>query len=71
MDNQFMKSEIDSAPPSTKIIWIGRILSALPVLILLLSGVGKLVGPEPVKKTFTDLGWNPGHALGLGILELA
>ena len=47
-----MKSDIQSAPVSTKMLWAGRIVMALPVLMLILSGVMKLVQPEPLKEGF-------------------
>ncbi len=46
-------------------------MSALPVLMLLMSGVMKFVKPEPVTKGFADLGWDESFAPGLGIAEIA
>ncbi|MBI5757610.1 MAG: DoxX family protein [Planctomycetales bacterium] len=51
-------------------LWIGRILSTLPVLMLLMSGVMKLVKPTEVVEGFAKLGWPDSLALGLGIVEL-
>jgi uncharacterized protein YndB with AHSA1/START domain len=62
--------EAQIAPVSKKAIWAGRILSALPVLMLLLSGVMKLVKPAPVVEGFTHLGYPESLSLGIGILEL-
>ena len=45
-------------------------MSALPVLMLLMSGVMKLLKPEPVLEGFSKLGWAENLALGLGIVEL-
>jgi len=39
-------------------LWAGRVVSALPVLMLLMSGVMKLVKSEDVEKGFRDLGWD-------------
>jgi hypothetical protein len=47
------------------------VLSALPVLMLLFSGVMKLLAPADVLKEFARLGYWDRHALGLGILEIA
>src|SRR2546423_14984035 len=66
-----MQSNTQFAPVSKKRLWAGRVASALPVLMLLMSGVMKLAKPEPVVKGFTDLGWDAGLALALGILEIA
>lgn len=52
-------------------LWAGRIVSALPVLALLASGVMKLVKPVAVVEGFADLGWPENLALALGILEIA
>jgi uncharacterized protein YndB with AHSA1/START domain len=55
---------------SKKALWAGRVVSALPVLMLLMSAVMKLVKPAPVVEGFTKLGYPEGLALGIGILEL-
>ncbi len=65
-----MKSDIQSSPVSTKMLWAGRIVSALPVLMFVVSGVLKLLKLEAVKDQFSKLGWDPNLLLGLGILEL-
>jgi hypothetical protein len=46
-------------------------MSALPVLMLLFSGVMKLMKPAPVVEGFAHLGYPTSLALGLGIIELA
>jgi hypothetical protein len=53
-----------------KMLWAGRIVSALPVLMLLFSGVMKLMKPASVVEGFAHLGYPEGLALGLGIAEL-
>jgi uncharacterized membrane protein YphA (DoxX/SURF4 family) len=53
-----------------KLIWAGYILSALPALLLLFSGVMKLVKPPSVVEGFTHLGYDQSLALGIGIVEL-
>ncbi len=45
-----MRSETQTAPVSTKKLWTGRIISALPVLLLLFSGVMKLLKPPSALK---------------------
>jgi hypothetical protein len=59
-----------SAPPSKALFWTGIICSTLPVLLLLFSGVMKLIQPEGMKEGFDHLGWPMKLALPLGILEL-
>ena len=66
-----MAPDIQPAPVSKTALWAGRILSALVVLPLVMSGSGKLAGGPDVVKGFQDLGWDPSYALGLGILEIA
>src|SRR5437773_10792599 len=65
-----MGLETQTAPVSKAALWGGRVAGALPVLMLLMSGVMKLAKPEPVVKGFTDLGWDAGLALALGVLEI-
>ena len=60
-----------SAPISPKILWTGRIMSALPVLMLLFSGAMKLVKPPGLAEGFAHLGLPVNLSLGLGILEIA
>jgi hypothetical protein len=59
------------APISRSVLWTSRIVSAIPVLMLLMSGTMKLVKPAPVVEGLTKLGWPVSFALGLGILELS
>ncbi len=65
-----MPSSAQTAPVSNKMLWAGRITSALPVLMLLLSGVMKLVKSAPVVEGFAHLGYAENLALGLGIVEI-
>lgn len=57
--------------PSKKTLWIGRALSTLPVLAMIMSGTMKLLKPPPAVEGFEHLGWPVDYALGLGILELS
>jgi hypothetical protein len=54
-----------------RMLWAGWGMSALPVLLLLFSGVMKLMKPPTVMEGFAHLGYPPGIALGIGIVELA
>lgn len=65
-----MESDTPTVPTSKRILWAGRIISALPVLLLLFSAVMKLVKPPEVVEGFTRLGYAESLALGIGILEL-
>ena len=66
-----MQPETQPALVSKKARWIGRILSVLPALGLIFSGVMKLVKPPEIADGFTHLGWPVNLALALGLLELA
>ncbi len=66
-----MPSATQTAPLSKKMLWAGRIMSTLPVLLLLFSGVLKLWKPAPVVQGFAHFGYPESLALSLGILELA
>jgi hypothetical protein len=65
-----LQSGAQPASGSKKMLWAGRIISALPVLALLFSGVLKLAKPEPVVVEFGRLGYAESAALTIGILEL-
>src|SRR5438105_3996044 len=66
-----LQSETRPAPVSAAAYWAGWILSAIPVLLLLVSGVMKLLKPQAVVEGVQALGWREEYALGLGILELS
>jgi DoxX-like protein len=55
---------------SKKMIWAGRIMSAVPVLMLALSAVMKFMKPPAVLEGFAHLGFPVGMITGLGVLEL-
>ena len=56
---------------SNKIVWTGRVLSALPFLALALSAVMKLVNAPGVATGMQHFGVPANLTFGLGILELA
>jgi len=55
---------------SKKMQWAGYIASGLPALLLVFSGVAKLILPEGMPEEFTRLGYPVGTAAGIGIVEL-
>ena len=65
-----MQSNPETTPISKRLLWTGRILSTLPVLMLLFSAAMKFLKPAGVVEGFTRLGYAENLALGLGILEL-
>ena len=50
--------------------WVGRILSGIPVLFLLMDGVGKLVAPPQVVEGTQQLGYPTSAILPMGVLVL-
>jgi hypothetical protein len=68
--SEHLQSGTQTASVSKKTLWAGRIVSALPALMLLFSGVLKLA-KAPVVAEFARLGYPEGAILGIGILELA
>lgn len=56
---------------ATPLVWTGRVLSALFVLFMLGASVApKLMGMPIAEDTLAGLGWPPGHAFWIGIVEL-
>jgi hypothetical protein len=66
-----MEASAQPAPVSTKKLWAGIIISALPALFLLFDGVMKLVKPPIVVETTVQLGYPESVILGLGIVLTA
>jgi len=66
-----MQSNTQDAVISKKMIWTGRIISALPVLFLLMDGVMKLFKPRVVVEATVRLGYPEGVIVGLGIVLLS
>jgi hypothetical protein len=52
-------------------VWIGRIVSGLPALFLLVDGVMKLIKPAVVVETTVKLGYAESTILPLGLLLIA
>jgi len=65
-----MRSDTQTASVSKKMLWVGRIMSALPVLMLLFSGIMKLMKPASVVEGFARLGYPESLAVSMGILEI-
>jgi len=66
-----MLSDPHTSSVSNKMLWTGYIISALPVLMLLFSGIMKLMQPASVMEGFVRLGYPENVALGIGVVELA
>ena len=66
-----MPSTTQAVPVSKKNLWTGRVMSALPAMMLLFSGIMKLTGTDAVLEGFAKLGYPTSLILGIGILEIA
>jgi hypothetical protein len=65
-----MQSETQAGPGSKKMLWAGRIMSAVPFLMVLLSAVMKLVKAAPVMEGMARAGLPERFVVPIGILEL-
>jgi len=65
-----MQSTFQTPSVSQRMLWTGRILSAVPVLFLLGDGVMKLIKPPLVVEATTQLGYPESVIVGLGIVLL-
>ena len=58
-------------PSSKKMLWAGRVASALPALLVLFGSVVKLLQLPSVIDGFRQAGFQPSAVLPVGIIELA
>jgi len=66
-----MKADGPTAAPSKAMYWTGWAISALPVLMLLVSAAMKFAKPAPVVEGMLKHGYSEDVILGLGVVELA
>lgn len=56
---------------SSVLLWIGRVLSAIFALFMLGASVApKLLGMPVAEEALVQLGWPPGYAVFIGLVEL-
>jgi hypothetical protein len=65
-----MQPATTAAPTSMALVWTGRVISALPVLGLLMSAAMKFTTSPDLTKGMEHLGWPMNLAKPLGITEL-
>jgi hypothetical protein len=65
-----MPTQTQTVPVSQKLLWAGRIVSALPVLMLLFSGIIKVMKLAPVVQGFARYGYPERLILLIGFLEI-
>jgi len=66
-----MQSDVQAVPVSPGRLWAGRIMSGLPALLLLYSGVMDLVKPRSFVEGFVKMGYPENIMFGLGMVVLA
>lgn len=66
-----MQSATQTASVSRKMLWTGRVISALPVLMLLFAGSMKLMKSAAVLQGFVQYGYPDRTIVVIGILEVA
>lgn len=68
--SEFAPSTVPTVPVSKKVLWAGRVISGMPVLLMLFSAALKLAKPAPVVQGFARAGYPESLMLSLGILEI-
>jgi len=57
---------------ATTLLWIGRVLTAVFALFILVASVApKLVGAKVARDSMAQLGWPEGYLVLIGLLELS
>jgi hypothetical protein len=69
-EEQIMKPDRQTAPVSTRLVWLGRILSAISVLMILYAAVTKVTSNPSVVQTMGQLGYPAPLVPIIGVLEL-
>ena len=65
-----MPSGTEAVPVPKASLWTGRIMSAIPVLLMLFSGIMKLLKPAPVLQGLAKFGYPESLIVVLGIVEI-
>lgn len=65
-----MHAAAESGSSPTKMVWVGRILSALPVLMMVGTGLFGLLKPEAIAPQFAHYGYPDGALVRIVIVEI-
>ncbi len=65
-----MTESNDKPAESKTMLWAGRILSAVPVLMLLMSGTMKFIKPAGFAEGLEHLGWSETTMTYIGVVEI-
>jgi len=68
--SEFASSAVPTVSVSKKMLWTGRVLSALPVLLMVFSAALKLAKPAAVVQGFVRAGYPETQIVMIGVLEL-
>jgi hypothetical protein len=71
VEDMHMPLATESVAVSKKVLWASYIVSALPVLLLLFSGVMKVMRPPTLVQGFVQYGFPESLIIPIGIIELA
>lgn len=66
-----MSSGAYAAPSTVGTIWLGRAMSGLAALFILVDGAMKVIQPSQVVKSMAELGFTERATTGIGILAIA
>jgi hypothetical protein len=66
-----MKTTVETTPASKKMLWAGRILSSLPVLLFAFTATFCLLNPAAAAQGFAHYGYPDGAMLPITFVELA
>jgi len=64
-------SSVEAVAPKRWQMWTGRVLSALPILGMVLSGAMKVIQHPKVLEGMHKFGYPDGAIMGIGLLELS
>jgi DoxX-like family len=65
-----MDATITRPSTSRTVLWISYVISAIPVLMMIMSGIMKFIPSQALSEGFEHLGWPISQASILAILEL-
>ena len=66
-----MKTTVETTPASKKMLWAGRVLSSLPVLLFAFTATFCLLNPAAAAQGFAHYGYPDGAMLRISLVELA
>ena len=66
-----MKTTVETTPVSKKMLWAGRVLSSLPVLLFAFTATFCLLNPAAAAQGFAHYGYPDGAMLPITFVELA